>query len=175
VTGASGGVGSFAVSLLSRLNYRVVASTGKQAEAGYLRDLGAAEVLDRTTLSTPGKPLQKERWSGVIDSVGSHTLANACATTRYGGTVAACGLAQGMDLPLTVAPFILRAVSLVGVDSVMAPLNERNEAWRRLAQVVDGTAIAAIANQVGLAGALEYAPLILSGAVRGRIVVNVHQ
>jgi acrylyl-CoA reductase (NADPH) len=174
VTGASGGVGSFAVSLLARLGYRVVASTGKAAEAGYLRGLGAAEVMDRNALSAPGKPMQKERWAGVVDSVGSHTLANACASTRYGGIVAACGLAQGMDFPATVAPFILRGVALAGVDSVMAPVPRRIEAWSRLATDVDREAIQQIARQVSLQEALECAPTILNGAIRGRVVVDVN-
>jgi acrylyl-CoA reductase (NADPH) len=175
VTGASGGVGSFAVSVLSRLGYRVVASTGKAVEGDYLKALGAAEVIDRNTLSAPGKPLQKERWAGVVDSVGSHTLANACAATRYGGTVAACGLAQGMDLPLTVAPFILRGVGLIGVDSVMVPTPARVQAWARLEMDLDRDAIAAIARRIGLAEALEAAPKILSGSIRGRLVVDVNQ
>lgn len=175
VTGASGGVGSFAVSLLASLGHRVVASTGKAAEADYLRALGAAEVIDRSVLSAPGKPLQKERWAGVVDSVGSHTLANACASTRYGGTVAACGLAQGMDFPATVAPFILRAVTLAGVDSVMAPTTRRVEAWSRLARDIDREAITRIARQVTLRDALECAPSILDGAIRGRLVVDVNQ
>ena len=175
VTGATGGVGSVAVSLLSRLGYRVVASTGKAAEANYLTTLGAAEIIDRATLAAPGKPLQKERWSGVVDTVGSHTLANACASTRYGGTVAACGLAQGMDLPLTVAPFILRGVKLVGIDSVMAPLALRIQAWERLAQDIDHAALALIARRIGLAEALATAPQILGGSIRGRLVVDVRQ
>ena len=175
VTGATGGVGSVAVSLLSRLGHRVVASTGKAAEADYLTTLGAAEVIDRATLSAPGKPLQKERWAGVVDTVGSHTLANACASTRYGGTVAACGLAQGMDLPLTVAPFILRGVKLVGIDSVMAPLALRIQAWERLAQDIDHGALALIARRIGLAEALATAPQILGGSIRGRLVVDVRQ
>lgn len=173
VTGATGGVGSFAVSLLARRGFRVVASTGKADEAAWLRGLGAAEVIDRATLATPGKPLQKERWAAVVDSVGSHTLANACAATRYGGTVAACGLAQGMDLPLTVAPFILRGVSLVGIDSVMAPLALRTEAWSRLAAEVDRSALASIAQGIGLAEAIALAPKLLAGGVRGRLVVDV--
>lgn len=175
VTGATGGVGSVAVSLLSGLGYRVVASTGKADEAAYLQALGAAEVIDRATLTAPGKPLQKERWAAVVDSVGSHTLANACASTRYGGVVAACGLAQGMDLPVTVAPFILRGVSLMGIDSVMAPQPVRAEAWARLAKDLDRAAITAIARHIGLAEALEAAPKILSGAVRGRLVVDVNR
>ena len=175
VTGATGGVGSVAVSLLSRLGHRVVASTGKAAEADYLKTLGAAEINDRATLSAPGKPLQKERWAGVVDTVGSHTLANACASTRYGGTVTACGLAQGMDLPLTVAPFILRGVSLIGIDSVMAPLALRTEAWGRLTQDIDRAALALIARRIGLAEALATAPQILGGSIRGRLVVDVRQ
>ena len=175
VTGATGGVGSVAVSLLSRLGHRVVASTGKADEAEYLRALGAAEIIDRATLSSPGKPMQKERWAGVVDTVGSHTLANACASTRYAGTVTACGLAQGMDLPLTVAPFILRGVSLIGIDSVMAPLALRTEAWGRLAQDIDRAALALIARRIGLAEALATAPQILGGSIRGRLVVDVRQ
>ena len=175
VTGATGGVGSVAVSLLSRLGHRVVASTGKADEASYLSTLGAAEIIDRATLSAPGKPMQKERWAGVVDTVGSHTLANACASTRYAGTVTACGLAQGMDLPLTVAPFILRGVSLIGIDSVMAPLALRTEAWGRLAQDIDRAALALIARRIGLAEALATAPQILGGSIRGRLVVDVRQ
>ena len=175
VTGATGGVGSVAVSLLSRLGYRVVASTGKADQAEYLKALGAAEIIDRATLSAPGKPLQKERWAGVVDTVGSHTLANACASTRYGGTVTACGLAQGMDLPVTVAPFILRGVLLVGIDSVMAPLALRTQAWERLAQDIDHSALALIARRIGLAEALATAPQILGGSIRGRLVVDVRQ
>ena len=175
VTGATGGVGSVAVSLLSRMGHRVVASTGKADEAEYLKTLGAAEVIDRATLSAPGKPMQKERWAGVVDTVGSHTLANACASTRYGGIVTACGLAQGMDLPLTVAPFILRGVSLIGIDSVMAPLARRTEAWDRLAQDIDRSALALIARRIGLAEALATAPQILGGSIRGRLVVDVRQ
>ncbi len=175
VTGATGGVGSFAVSLLKTLGYRVVASTGKASEAAFLQALGAAEVIDRATLSSPGKPLQKERWTGVVDTVGSHTLANACAMTRYGGTVTACGLAQGMDFPVTVAPFILRGVKLIGVDSVMAPLAVRNEAWTRLARDLDRKAIERIARTVGLAAAIDVAKEILTGSVRGRVVVDVNR
>ncbi len=175
VTGATGGVGSFAVSLLKTLGYRVVASTGKASEAAFLQALGAAEVIDRATLSSPGKPLQKERWAGVVDTVGSHTLANACAMTRYGGTVTACGLAQGMDFPVTVAPFILRGVKLIGVDSVMAPLAVRNEAWTRLARDLDRKAIESIARTVGLAAAIDVAKEILTGSVRGRVVVDVNR
>jgi acrylyl-CoA reductase (NADPH) len=175
VTGATGGVGSFAVSLLASLGYRVVASTGKKEEAAFLQTLGAAEVIDRASLSAPGKPLQRERWAAVVDSVGSHTLANACAATRYGGVVVACGLAQGMDLPITVAPFILRGVRLIGTDSVMAPLGVRNEAWSRLAKELTQPAIQSIARTVNLAEALTVAPQLLSGSVRGRIVVDVNR
>ena len=174
VTGATGGVGSVAVSLLAGLGYRVVASTGKATEHDYLELLGAKEVIDRNLLSAAGKPLQKERWAGVIDTVGSHTLANACATTQYGGTVTACGLAQGMDFPVTVAPFILRGVKLIGIDSVMAPQSVRRKAWARLATDLDRNAIAAIAQRISLADAPEVAKKILAGAVRGRLVVDVN-
>jgi acrylyl-CoA reductase (NADPH) len=174
VTGATGGVGSVAVALLSQLGYSVVASTGKATEADYLRRLGAASVIDRAELSAPGKPLQKERWAGVVDSVGSHTLANACAQTRYGGTVAACGLAQGMDLTASVAPFILRGVTLAGVDSVMCPQPRRQQAWQRLAAELDRRKLDAMTREVPLAGALEVAREILAGQVRGRVVVNVN-
>ena len=173
VTGAAGGVGSVAVALLSRLGYRVVASTGRAAEAPYLTGLGAAEVVDRAALAAPGKPLQKERWAGVVDSVGSVTLANACATTRYGGTVAACGLAGGMDFPATVAPFILRGVTLAGVDSVMAPMALRREAWERLARDLDPARLAAMTREVGLPDAIPMAAALLAGSVRGRLVVDV--
>jgi acrylyl-CoA reductase (NADPH) len=172
VTGAAGGVGSVAIALLSKLGFRVVASTGRAAEAPYLGSLGAAEVIDRATLSAPGKPLQKERWAGVVDSVGSQTLANACATTRYGGTVAACGLAGGMDLPATVAPFILRGVTLAGVDSVQAPMPLRREAWQRLARDLDPARLAALTREVGLAHAIPTAADLLAGKVRGRVVVD---
>jgi acrylyl-CoA reductase (NADPH) len=172
VTGAAGGVGSVAIALLSKLGFRVVASTGRAAEAPYLTSLGAAEVIDRATLSAPGKPLQKERWAGVIDSVGSQTLANACATTRYGGTVAACGLAGGMDLPASVAPFILRGVTLAGVDSVQAPMPLRREAWQRLSRDLDPARLAALTREVGLADAIPTAADLLAGKVRGRVVVD---
>jgi acrylyl-CoA reductase (NADPH) len=174
VTGASGGVGSVAIALLSGLGYRVVASTGKLAEADYLTALGAAEVIDRGPLSKPAKPLQKERWAGVVDSVGSHTLANAVAQTRYGGTVAACGLAQGLDFPASVAPFILRGVKLIGIDSVMAPLARRETAWRRLATELDAGKLALMTQEIGLAEAIAKAPDLLAGRVRGRLVVNVN-
>jgi acrylyl-CoA reductase (NADPH) len=174
VTGASGGVGSVAIAILSGWGYRVVASTGKLAEAGYLKSLGAAEVIDRAELSAPGKPLQKERWAGVIDCVGSHTLANAIAQTRYGGSVTACGLAQGLDFPGSVAPFILRGVKLIGIDSVMAPKEKRIDAWTRLARDLDRAKLAAMTTEIGLAQAIARAPEILAGKVRGRLVVNVH-
>ncbi len=174
VTGASGGVGSIAIAILAARGYKVVASTGKLAEAGYLKLLGAAEVIDRAELSSPGKPLQKERWAGVVDSVGSHTLANAVAQVRYGGTVAACGLAQGMDFPATVAPFILRSVRLIGVDSVMAPRSRRVDAWSNLALEMKTDTLERITQEITLADALAWAPKILAGEVRGRLVVNVH-
>jgi len=174
VTGANGGVGSVAVALLAALGHTVVASTGRLAETDYLKGLGAAEVIDRATLGAPGKPLQKERWIGVVDSVGSHTLANACASTRYGGAVAACGLAQGMDLPASVAPFILRGVTLYGIDSVMAPIKRREAAWAALAQGLDRHKLAAMTTEIGLAAALDAGPQILAGQVRGRLVVNVN-
>ncbi|OVZ58341.1 alcohol dehydrogenase [Pigmentiphaga sp. NML080357] len=174
VTGAAGGVGSVAISLLAGRGYTVVASTGRQAEAPYLKRLGASDIIDRKTLSERGKPLERERWAAVVDSVGSHTLANACASTRYGGVVAACGLAQGMDLPMTVAPFILRGVTLAGVDSVMAPPAVRKEAWQRLADETDRDLLALLSHEVGLQGALELAPRLLAGEVRGRTIVNVN-
>jgi acrylyl-CoA reductase (NADPH) len=173
VTGASGGVGSIAIAILSGCGYRVVASTGKLAEADYLKSLGAAEVIDRAELSAQGKPLQKERWAGVIDSVGSHTLANAVAQTRYGGVVSACGLAQGMDFPASVAPFILRGIKLIGIDSVMAPKAKRIAAWKRLANELEPAKLAMITQEITLADALTRAPDILAGKVRGRMVVNV--
>lgn len=173
VTGASGGVGSVAIALLSQLGYEVVASTGKLDEADYLRGLGAAEVMDRAELSEPGRPLGKERWAGAVDSVGSHTLANVLAGTRYGGTVAACGLAQGMDLPGSVAPFILRGVTLAGVDSVMAPLPARLEAWDRLARDLDPARLDAITQTRPLADAPALAPEIVAGRIRGRVVLTV--
>ena len=174
VTGASGGVGSVAVAILAARGYRVVASTGKTAEADYLKSLGAADVIDRAELSAPGKPLQKERWAGVVDSVGSHTLANAVAQVRYGGTVAACGLAQGMDFPATVAPFILRNVKLIGVDSVMAPIDRRVAAWSNLASEIKSDTLEKITQQISLADAVIWAPKILAGEVRGRLVVDVN-
>ena len=174
VTGASGGVGSFAVAILAQRGHRVVASTGKLTEADYLRRLGASDVLDRAELSVPGKPLQKERWAGVIDSGGSQTLANACAQLRYGGVAVACGLAQGMDLPATVAPFILRGARLIGVDSVMCPMDRRTQAWQHLAQELDRAKLDAITREIALADAFEAGRAILAGEIRGRVVVNVN-
>ncbi|MDO9160570.1 MAG: MDR family oxidoreductase [Burkholderiaceae bacterium] len=173
VTGANGGVGSVAIILLATLGYRVVASTGRPEAAEHLKALGASEVMDRATLSAPGKPLGKERWAGVVDTVGSHTLANACATTRYGGVVTACGLAGGMDLPATVAPFILRGVTLAGIDSVMAPLPLRNQAWARLAQDLDTTQLEAVTEEIGLDQAITRASDLMAGQVAGRLVVKV--
>jgi acrylyl-CoA reductase (NADPH) len=175
VTGANGGVGSVAIALLSRLGHRVVASTGRLDEAHHLKSLGAADVISRDELSSPGKPLAKERWAAVVDSVGSHTLANACAATRYGGAVAACGLAQGMDFPASVAPFILRGVTLYGIDSVMAPLPRRREAWDRLARDLDLAKLESITREIGLAEAVGAATDLLAGRVRGRLVVNVNR
>lgn len=172
VTGATGGVGSTAIALLSRLGHTVVAATGKASETDYLKALGASAVIDRAELAAPGKPLQKERWAGVVDAVGSHTLANACAQTRYGGVVAACGMAQGLDFPATVAPFILRAVTLAGVDSVMAPLALREQAWSRLARDLDATQLDRITQEISLADAIEAAGRMLQGKVRGRLVVR---
>jgi acrylyl-CoA reductase (NADPH) len=173
VTGATGGVGSVAVALLSRLGYRVTAATGKSAEADYLRALGASTVIDRAELTVSGKPLQKERWAAAIDAVGSHTLVNVLAQTRYGGAVAACGLAQGADLPGTVLPFILRGVTLAGIDSVMAPIASRREAWARLARDLDPAKLAALTEEVPLAAAVEKATDLMQGKVRGRIVVKI--
>ena len=175
VTGAGGGVGSVAIALLAKLGFRVVASTGRLQEADYLRQLGAADVMDRAELSAPGKPLAKERWAGVVDTVGSHTLANACASTKYGGVVTACGLAQGMDFPSSVAPFILRGVTLVGIDSVMAPRAVREAAWARLAQDLDSAQLERMTREVGLAEAMGLGSAILAGQVRGRVVVNVNR
>jgi acrylyl-CoA reductase (NADPH) len=174
VTGGSGGVGSVAIALLATLGHRVVASTGRLEEAEYLKALGAQEVIDRQSLSAPGKPLQKERWIGVVDAVGSHTLANACASTRYGGAVAACGLAQGMDLPASVAPFILRGITLYGIDSVMAPRARREAAWAQLDTLLDRDRLEQMTREVTLADAAALGPQILQGQVRGRVVVNVN-
>jgi acrylyl-CoA reductase (NADPH) len=173
VTGANGGVGSYAIALLSRLGYRVIAATGRPEEEAYLRELGAREIIDRGELSEPGRPLAKERWAGAIDSVGSHTLANVLAATRYGGTVAACGLAQGMDLPSSVAPFILRGVTLAGIDSVMKPRPARVEAWRRLGELLDPAQLDAITRTIGLEEAIATADELLAGRVRGRVVVSM--
>lgn len=173
VTGANGGVGSFSVAILAKLGYQVVASTGRLEQAPYLKKLGATEVIDRNTLSEPGRPLAKERWAGAIDSAGSHTLANICASTKYGGTVAACGLAQGMDLPATVAPFILRGVTLAGIDSVMRPLEDRIEAWQRLADVLSPEVFEDVAEDINLAEAIDVANDLMAGKVRGRVVVNI--
>lgn len=176
VTGATGGVGSVAVALLAKAGFSVAAATGKASEADYLKQLGASAVIDRAELSEPGKPMQKERWAGVVDSVGSNTLANACAQTRYGGALAACGLAQGMDFPASVAPFILRGVSLLGIDSVMAPKSRRMPAWERLAKDLDPALLDLIATQeIGLADAIGAASELLAGKVRGRIVVDVNK
>ena len=173
VTGATGGVGSVAIALLRAAGFTVAAATGKSSEEPYLKQLGAQTVLDRAELSAAGKPMQKERWAGVVDTVGSHTLANACAQTRYGGAVAACGIAQGMDFPATVAPFILRGVSLLGIDSVMAPRKPRLAAWERLARDLDAGALDSIAREIGLGEAIAAAGDLMDGAVRGRVVVDV--
>lgn len=173
VTGATGGVGSVAVALLGKLGYNVVAATGKASEEAYLKQLGAASVIDRAALSAPGKPLQKERWAAVIDAVGSHTLANACAQMRYGGVVAACGLAQGADFPATVMPFILRGITLAGIDSVMAPLSLRQRAWERLAIDLDAAKLESMIEEVPLERAVEKAAELMAGKVRGRIVVKI--
>ena len=173
VTGATGGVGSVAIALLAQLGYTVVAATGKTSEEAYLKQLGASAIIDRAELVALGKPLQKERWAAVVDAVGSHTLANAIAQTRYGGTVAACGLAQGMDLPVTVMPFILRGVTLVGVDSVMAPLARRQAAWQRLARDLDTAKLEAMIEEVPLEFAIAKAQDLMAGKVRGRVVVRI--
>ncbi len=173
VTGATGGVGSVATALLAKLGYRVTASTGKASEAAYLQALGATGVIDRAELSAPGKPLQKERWAAVVDAVGSHTLVNACAQVRYGGVVAACGLAQGNDFPGTVLPFILRSVTLAGVDSVMAPLALRQQAWDRLAQDLDPKLLERMTQEIALDEAPAHAEALMAGQVRGRIVVRI--
>jgi acrylyl-CoA reductase (NADPH) len=173
VTGATGGVGSVAVSLLARRGYTVVASTGRLEHAGYLGQLGAAEVVDRGELSEPGRSLGKERWAGVVDSVGSHTLVNACATTRRDGVVASCGLAQGADLPGTVLPFILRGVTLAGVDSVYCPRPRRLAAWERLAEEIDRAHLELMTSEIGLEEVIPAAPEQLAGKVRGRVVVRI--
>lgn len=173
VTGAAGGVGSVAVALLAKAGWHVIASTGRAAEAEYLKGLGAAEIIDRAELSAPGRPLGKERWAAAVDSVGSHTLANVLAQTRYGGAVAACGLAQGMDLPGSVAPFILRGISLLGIDSVMCPKPRRLVAWQRLAHDLDAAVLDAMTRTVPFERTIEVATAILEGQVRGRTVVEI--
>jgi acrylyl-CoA reductase (NADPH) len=175
VTGAAGGVGSVALALLSKLGFRVAAMTGRPAQSDFLRQLGAAEIVDRAAYSGAGKPLAKERWAGAIDVVGSHTLANVCASLRYGGVVAACGLAGGMDFPATVAPFILRGVTLAGIDSVMRPRADRVEAWRRLSRDLEIKTLELLVEEISLAQAIERAGLFLEGQVRGRIVVDVNR
>ena len=175
VTGANGGVGSVAVAVLARLGYRVVAATGRPQEADYLKALGAAEIIERSTLNAPGKPLARERWAGAVDTVGSHTLANVCASMRYRGTVAACGLAQGMDFPATVAPFILRGVTLAGVDSVMAPYALRMEAWQRLARDLDPAVLEMMVEEIALGEVIDTAARLMAGKVRGRVVVDVNR
>ncbi|WP_175941619.1 MDR family oxidoreductase [Caballeronia sp. BCC1704] len=174
VTGANGGVGSFAVAILAKRGYRVLASTGRPEEAARLRELGAADVIDRQTLSAPGKPLQKERFAAAVDCVGSHTLANVCASLRYGGAVAACGLAQGMDFPATVAPFILRGVALLGVDSVHVPTEQRIAAWNAMAADVPVETIERVASAISLADAPESAASLLRGEIKGRVIVDVN-
>lgn len=173
VTGAGGGVGSVAVALLSKLGYAVVGVTGRPQERDYIKSLGATDVLERSTFCVPGKPLGRERWAGAVDVVGSYTLANVCATTKYRGVVTACGLAAGMDFPATVAPFILRGVTLVGIDSVMCPRTERLVAWQRLAKDLDIAKLGLIANEIGLADVIPTATRLLDGQVRGRVIVNV--
>jgi acrylyl-CoA reductase (NADPH) len=175
VTGAAGGVGSVAIAILARLGYKVVASTGRPQESAYLTSLGAASVIDRAELSAPGKPLGRERWAGVVDSVGSHTLANACATTRANGAVTACGLAQGMDFPATVAPFILRGVALYGVNSVFVSRALREQAWQRLARDLDPRILASMTREIPLSQVIGVAGEILAGHVRGRTVVDVNR
>jgi acrylyl-CoA reductase (NADPH) len=172
VTGAAGGVGSVAVAVLAKLGYRVAAVTGRLAEAEYLKRLGAAEILDRALFTAPGKPLAKERWAGAIDVVGSHTLANVCAALRYRGVVAACGLAGGMDFPASVAPFILRGITLAGVDSVMCPRADRLEAWRRLSHDLDIGRLELLTEEIGLSQVIDLAGALLEGRVRGRVVVD---
>ncbi|MBZ0225897.1 MAG: MDR family oxidoreductase [Comamonas sp.] len=173
VTGAAGGVGSVAVALLAKLGYEVSAVTGRPEQAGYLQKLGARHIVERSSLSAPGKPLAKEQWAGAVDVAGGHVLANVCAAMRYRGVVTACGLASGMDFPATVAPFILRGVTLVGVDSVMAPRPERLQAWKRLASDLDLGLLESLTQEVPLADVLKLAPQMLAGQVRGRVTVAV--
>ncbi len=175
VTGAAGGVGSVATAVLSKLGYTVVAVSGRPEETDYLKGLGAVEVLERAQFSSPGKPLGKERWAGAVDVVGSHTLANVCATSKYRGVVTACGLAGGMDFPASVAPFILRGVTLVGIDSVMCPTPDRIEAWRRLGCDLDIEKLGAISREIGLSEAVPFATKLLNGEVKGRVVVDVNR
>ncbi len=175
VTGAAGGVGSVAIAVLAKLGYTVVAVSGRPEEANYLKGLGAKEVLDRSQFSSPGKPLGKERWAGAVDVVGSHTLANICATTKYRGVVTACGLAGGMDFPSSVAPFILRGVTLVGIDSVMCPTPDRLEAWRRLGTDLEIEKLGVISREIGLSEVMPFATKLLNGEVKGRIVVDVNR
>jgi acrylyl-CoA reductase (NADPH) len=172
VTGATGGVGSIAIALLAKLGHRVVAATGKTSEEGYLKSLGAAAIIDRNELAAPGKPLQKERWAGVVEALGSHTLANAAAQVVRGGAVAVCGNAQGMDLPATVAPLILRGVALLGIDSNYAPLALREEAWSRLAHDLDTAKLDGMTTEIPLAAAVEHAQKLMAGQAHGRIVVR---
>ena len=172
VTGANGGVGTIAIALLARLGFEVHASTGRPQEAAHLQALGASQIVERGSLSEPGKPMQKERWAAAVDSVGSHTLANVCASLRYGGCVAACGLAQGLDLPASVAPFILRGVALLGIDSVYAPVARREEAWRRLDAELPREVLASNTETIGLGEAAAVASRLLAGQVRGRVVVD---
>src|SRR5213078_4391333 len=173
VTGAAGGVGSVAVAILSHRGFQVTASTGRPQEGDYLKGLGASEIIERKEFAEPAKPLGKERWAGGIDTVGSTTLAKVLSMTRYGGAVAACGLAGGMDLPTSVAPFILRGVSLLGIDSVMCPLRVRQEAWKRLASDLDAGTLAAMTNEIDLSGVIDAGRRILEGGVRGRVVVKI--
>ncbi len=175
VTGAAGGVGSVAVSVLSKLGYTVVGVTGRPEETDYVKGLGATEVLERAMFSSPGKPLARERWAGAVDVVGSHTLANVCASTKYRGVVTACGLAGGMDFPATVAPFILRGVTLAGVDSVMCPREDRLVAWKRLGTDLDLEKLSVITNEISLAEAIPMARKLLDGQVRGRVLVDVNR
>lgn len=173
VTGATGGVGSVAVALLAKLGYQVVASTGKPEEADYLKQLGAQEIINRDELNAAGRPLAKERWAGAVDTLGSHTLANVCASTKYAGTVAACGLAQGMDLPATVAPFILRGVKLIGVDSVYCPQAKRLAAWQRLAELINPDILDSLVTEISLEDCLQASQELLAGKVKGRLLVNL--
>jgi acrylyl-CoA reductase (NADPH) len=175
VTGAAGGVGSIAVAILAGMGCKVVASTGRPAEEGYLKGLGAARIMDRAELAAPGKPLQSERWAGAVDTVGSHTLVNACAQTRFYGAVAACGLAQGGDFPATVMPFILRGVTLYGINSIQNPNAERREAWALVARYVDAGKLEAMTGEIGLSEVIAFCPSLLEGKVRGRTVVDVNR